>query len=188
MVGLVRLALVVAAWGTLFGFGEAQEPPDRPDPTTEPAAETRVREVGGRLQVTGETVEVVADSDKPIASSSLATKTDTALLETPRSVSVIERKTLDEIQAINVSQAHDYAPGFSPQDERGPAFSRGFMVGFYDLRRDGLRTYTWSVRELAAVERVQYLRGPAGVLYGDGSPGGLVNLVLKKPLPVRGHG
>jgi iron complex outermembrane receptor protein len=61
------------------------------------------------------------------------------------------------------------------------------MVGFYDLRRDGLRTYSWSVRELAAVERVQYLRGPAGILYGDGSPGGLVNLMLKKPLPVRQH-
>jgi iron complex outermembrane recepter protein len=70
-------------------------------------------------------------------------------------------------------------------DDRGPAFARGFRVDFYDLRRDGLRTYSWSVREPAAVDRVQYLRGPAAVLYGDGSPGGLVNMVLKKPLPVR---
>jgi iron complex outermembrane receptor protein len=69
-------------------------------------------------------------------------------------------------------------------DDRGPAFARGFRIDFYDLRRDGLRTYTWSVREPAALERVQYLRGPASVLYGDGSPGGLVNLMLKKPLPV----
>src|SRR4030095_5798617 len=54
---------------------------------------------------------------------------------------------------------------------------------FYDLRRDGLRTYAWSVREPAALDRVQYLRGPSTVLYGDGSPGAIVNLVLKKPLP-----
>jgi iron complex outermembrane receptor protein len=144
-----------------------------------------VRETGGRLEVSGETVLVVADPDVPVASSSIATKTDTRLLETPRSVSVVERATLDEMQAINVSQAHDYVTAFIPADERGPAYARGFMVGFYDLRRDGLRTYAWSVRELAAIDRVQYLRGPAGILYGDGSPGGLVNLVLKKPLPVR---
>ena len=35
-----------------------------------------------------------------------------------------------------------------------------------------------------ALERVQYLSGPAAVLYGDGSPGGLVDLVLKKPFTV----
>jgi len=169
---------------------QGQEPAADPKPRAEPPEAPRpvvVREVGGRLQVSGETVDVVADADGPAASSSLATKVDTALLETPRGVSVVGRRTLDELQAINVSQAHDYVPSFIPQDERGPAFSRGFLVGFYDLRRDGLRTYSWSVRELAAVERVQYLRGPAGILYGDGSPGGLVNLVLKKPLPVRRH-
>jgi outer membrane receptor for ferric coprogen and ferric-rhodotorulic acid len=73
----------------------------------------------------------------------------------------------------------------TPQDERGPGFARGFPVDFYDLRRDGLRTYSWSVREPVALDRIQYLRGPSSVLYGDGSPGALVNLVLKKPLPAR---
>ena len=51
-------------------------------------------------------------------------------------------------------------------DERGPASARGFGIGFYDLRRDGLRTFSWSVREPVALERVQYLSGPAAVLYG----------------------
>ncbi len=134
--------------------------------------------------MTGETIDVVAPSDYRLLSTSIATKTDTLLLEIPQAVTVIDRQLLDDMQAINVSQAHDYAAGFTPQDERGPAFSRGFPIGFYDLRRDGLRTYTWSVREPVALERIQYLRGPAGILYGDGSPGGLVNLVLKKPLPV----
>jgi iron complex outermembrane receptor protein len=92
---------------------------------------------------------------------------------------------LDELAVINVAESHDYTVGFMPLDERGPGSSRGFPVDFYDLRRDGLRTYSWSVREPIALDRVQYLRGPASILYGDGSPGGLVNLVLKKPLPVR---
>ena len=141
-------------------------------------------EIGGRIVISAETVEVRADPDLPPAASSIATKTDTPLLETPRSVTLVDSRVLGEMAVINIVQAHDFVAGFTPQDERGPALSRGFPVGFYDLRRDGLRTYSWSVREPAAVERIQYLRGPAAILYGDGSPGGLVNMVLKKPLPV----
>jgi iron complex outermembrane receptor protein len=144
-----------------------------------------VQEVGGRLVVSGETVEVAGNLDLPPKDASVASKIDVPLIETPRSVTIVDRRTLDDMSAINISQAHDQTPGFTPLDERGPASARGFPVDFYDLRRDGLRTYSWSVREPVALDRIQYLRGPAAVLYGDGSPGGLVNLVLKKPLPVR---
>jgi iron complex outermembrane receptor protein len=144
-----------------------------------------VREAGGRLVVSGGTILVVADPDAPPRDSSIATKADTPLIETPRSISVTDRRTLDDRLATNIENAHDYTVGVIPMDERGPASVRGFGLGFYDLRRDGLRTFTWSVREPVALERVQYLRGPAAVLYGDGSPGGLVNLVLKTPLPIR---
>lgn len=163
-----------------------QPPPDKPTAQGEKnKVDGSVREIGGRLVVSGETVFVVADPDSPSRDASIATKTDTALLETPRSVSVTDRSTLDDRLSTNVEDAHDYTVGVIPMDERGPASARGFGIGFYDLRRDGLRTFTWSVREPVALERVQYLRGPAAVLYGDGSPGGLVNLVLKKPLPTR---
>ena len=142
-----------------------------------------MQEVGGRLVVSGETVVVTSNPDDPPRDSSIATKIDTPLLETPRSVSIIDRRTLDDMGAISVTQAHDYAVGLTLLDERGPAFARGFPVDFYDLRRDGLRTYSWSVREPVAVDRIQYLRGPSATLYGDGSPGALINMVLKKPLP-----
>ncbi len=145
------------------------------------------REVGGHLIVTDETVVVTGSSDVRVRDASVATKIETPLIETPRSVTVIDRDTLDEIGAVNVTQGHDYAVGVVAIDERGLAVARGFPVDFYDLRRDGLRTYAWSVRELVAVDRLQYLRGPSSVLYGDGSPGALVNMVLKKPLPVGRH-
>jgi iron complex outermembrane recepter protein len=157
------------------------------DDATKDETPPAVKEVGGRLVIDGETVEVVSDPGVPPHDSSLATKTDTPLLETPRSVSLMDRNALEDLQVVNLSQAHDYTPGLSPEDERGPGYARGFRLGFYDLRRDGLRTYSWSVREPVALDRVQYLRGPAAVLYGDGSAGGLVNLVLKKPLPVKRH-
>lgn len=147
-------------------------------------SETSGQEVGGRLVVTGETVVVVGDPDRPPADASIAGKVDTPLLETPRSVSVTDRRTLDDRLTVNISEAHDYTASLMPADERGPAYARGFLVNFYDLRRDGLRTYAWSVREPVGIERIQYLRGPAAILYGDGSPGGLVNMVLHKPLPM----
>ena len=135
--------------------------------------------------ISGETVLVTADPDRPPRDASIATKTDTPLRETPRSISITERQTLDDRQAIRIADAHDYTAGVITADERGPAYARGFRVDFYDLRRDGLRTYAWSVREPVGIDRVQYLRGPAALLYGDGSPGALVNLVLRKPLPVQ---
>jgi len=145
----------------------------------------QVQEVGGRIVATGETVVVRGDVDAQPRASSVATKIETPLLETPRSVTIVDRQTLDDLSVINITQAHDYTVGVTPQDERGPAFARGFPVDFYDLRRDGLRTYSWSVREPVALDRIQYLRGPASVLYGDGSPGALINLVLNKPMPVK---
>jgi iron complex outermembrane receptor protein len=164
---------------------QAQEgtPPPSPAPSAQGESPT-VQEAGGRLVVRGETVVVSASPDRPISESSVGTKMETPLIETPRSITIIDRRMLDDLGVINMTQAHEYAVGMTLLDERGPAFARGFPVGFYDLRRDGLRTYAWSVREPVALERIQYLRGPSAVLYGDGSPGALVNMVLKKPLSV----
>src|SRR5262245_11274211 len=127
--------------------GAAQTSQTSPPAAAQPPPPTPTQEAGGRLVVSGETVIVRGDADKPAADSSVATKIETPLLETPRSVSIVDRRTLDDLAAVNITQAHDYAVGITPQDERGPAFARGFPVDFYDLRRDGLRTYSWSVRE-----------------------------------------
>lgn len=179
--GLIALS-GVALMATLHG----QEPVPAPQQAPKPD-EPRVVEAGGRLVLSGETVLVTASPDEPARHSSIATKIDTPLLETPRSITIVDRQTLDDMGAISVTQAHDYAVGITLLDEQGPGFARGFPVDYYDLRRDGLRTYSWSVREPIAIDRIQYLRGPAAVLYGDGSPGAVVNLMLKKPLPVARH-
>ena len=181
-----RLSIAVVAFAVWLplapGAAAAQGPPAPPNAAAQADNTPCLEEIGGRLISCGEVVVVTADPDAPVLDSSVATKIDTPLIETPRSISVIDRATLDDLGAISITQAHDYAVGVTLPDERGPAFARGFPVDFYDLRRDGLRTYSWSVREPAAVERIQYLRGPASVFYGDGSPGALVNMVLKKPL------
>jgi iron complex outermembrane receptor protein len=181
----LALLITLAIWCAAGGWAVAQEtsvPTAQPEATQETQS---LREVGGRLVATGETVVVRGELDQLPRDSSVATKIQTPLIETPRSITLVDRQTLDDMAVINITQAHDYTVGLSPQDERGPAFARGFPVDFYDLRRDGLRTYSWSVREPVALDRIQYLRGPSSVLYGDGSPGALINLVLNKPLSVR---
>lgn len=171
---------LAALWLALPATVAAQ--PSTSSPSASQSSTTE-REAGGHIVVTGDTVVVVGDPDVPVPTSSIASKVETPLIETPRSVSVTDRRTLDDRLAVNVTSAHDYTASVFPADERGPAYARGFLLNFYDLRRDGLRTYAWSVREPVGVERIQYLRGPAAILYGDGSPGGLVNMVLRKPLP-----
>jgi outer membrane receptor for ferric coprogen and ferric-rhodotorulic acid len=130
---------LVALW-MLCGSGEWAIAQEAGRPAGQPAASEEaqiVREVGGRLVASGETVLVKGELDQMPRESSIATKIETPLLATPRSITIIDRRTLDDMAVINITQAHDYTVGMTPQDERGPAFARGFPVDFYDLRRDG---------------------------------------------------
>jgi len=117
-------------------------------------------------------------------------KTAQALKETPQSVTVITRQLLDDQNVRTLEDALRTAPGMLIQDgssyER-TYFSRGFQVD--SVQYDGVpsvRTNGFAVSpDLAAYDRVEVLRGPAGLFTGAGSPGGTVNLVRKRPLKFR---
>ncbi len=116
------------------------------------------------------------------------TKTDTPLMETPQSITVIDgaELTLRNVQSIN--QALGYVAGVS-LNQRGGMVTRydqlvlrGFAPGVY---QDGMRLiagpYSTPQIDFNRVERVDIVKGPASVLYGNSTPGGLVNLVSKMP-------
>lgn len=117
------------------------------------------------------------------------TKTDTPLLETPQSISVITRAQLDEQNVQNLSQALGYTAGVSVNstgtDTRydWPTI-RGFSADTYGLYLDGLR---WMPNQLSGriesygLERVEILKGPASVLYGENAPGGLIAMSSRLP-------
>jgi iron complex outermembrane receptor protein len=149
---------------------------------TAPQRRDAIVEAGGRIVVSGDR-DAGTPGDTRVWSSSVATKTDTPLLDIPQAVTVQDQRFLQDISANSIMQAYDYAVGISPQGttNAGPGYARGFNISWYDIRRDGLRTYAWSIREPFVAERIAYLRGPSSVLYGDGSPGALINIVLKKP-------
>ncbi|WP_459851321.1 TonB-dependent siderophore receptor [Dongia sp. agr-C8] len=121
--------------------------------------------------------------------SATGTKTDTPLIETPQSITVIPREQMDTQNVERVAEALHYTAGVQPDiygvDTRGDWISvRGFDEGQY---HDGLRTpsdglvYGWWKVEPYGLERIEVLKGPASVLYGQTSPGGLINLVSKLP-------
>ena len=123
--------------------------------------------------------------------SATGSKTDTALVETPQSVSVLTRERIEAQGADTVVDALGYTAGVTAgvygQDSRYDWINlRGFDLyspGFYV---DGLQTRnngSWaSFRSNPyGLERIEVLRGPSSVLFGQGSPGGLLNLVSKRP-------
>ncbi|MBF4210269.1 TonB-dependent receptor [Pseudomonas donghuensis] len=120
--------------------------------------------------------------------SASATRTDTALHETPQSVSVVPKDVLEDTGATRLQDGLDYAGGVGRANNFGgqglTTFTvRGFTTG--EFYRNGFpinRGYP-NAPDANTVERLEVLRGPATSLYGRGDPGGTFNVVSKQPLP-----
>ncbi|MBB4845113.1 iron complex outermembrane receptor protein [Paucibacter oligotrophus] len=126
--------------------------------------------------------------------SATGTKTDTPIVETPQSISVLGRQEMEDRGALSVMEALRYVPGVVSQvygaDTRGQddwLNLRGFSGFGTSLYQDGLRMNTDANAfanqrsEPYGLERIEVLRGPASVLYGKGDAGGIVNRVSKRP-------
>lgn len=118
-----------------------------------------------------------------------ATKTDTPIIETPQSISVVTRDQMDDQQIQNVGQGLRYTAGIEGEylgayGSNDEAYGRGFAMDYY---LDGMRVLHNAAAgagnqiEAFNLERLEVLRGPSSVLYGQGSPAGIVNLVSRRP-------
>lgn len=134
-----------------------------------------------------------SDSGYRAVHSATANKTSTALADTPRSVSVVTRQRMEDQKSQTLTEVLGYVPGiFAPPFAAGDGqagdlfFIRGFNATDYGygLLRDGLRLqgnrYD-TTSEPYGLERVEVFRGPTSILYGENAPGGVVNLVSKRP-------
>lgn len=121
--------------------------------------------------------------------SATATKTGTPLLETQQSISVLTADQLKSQDAETVGQALDYVPGVVGEPYGAdPRFDSPRIRGF-DSRQaqflNGLRmmrTAGAPAVDPYQLERIEVLRGPASVMYGQGNPGGMINLISKRPV------
>jgi len=121
-----------------------------------------------------------------------ATKTDMPLEKTPQSISVVTAEEIALHQPKSAKEALSYTPGVSV-GTRGASNTydqliiRGFAADNQSQNNylDGLKLqgnfYNDAVIDPYMLERVELLRGPTSVLYGKSSPGGLMNMVSKRP-------
>nr|WP_246427203.1 TonB-dependent siderophore receptor [Sphingopyxis panaciterrulae] len=119
------------------------------------------------------------------ATATTATKTDTPILRIPQAIEVVSSEDIQDRGAQNIREALNYTAGVynGGDDSRGDFnYIRGFESVLYV---DGLKRnygFVYMPRpEIATLERVEVLVGPASVLYGAGSSGGLTNMQSKRP-------
>ncbi|MCB5185921.1 TonB-dependent siderophore receptor [Methylobacillus gramineus] len=120
--------------------------------------------------------------------SATATKTDTSILETPQSISVITADQIEDQRAQSIQEVLRYSAGVVADqyglDSRADSYAvRGMDATQYLNGLRGINTfYSETTRpDPYAMERVEILRGPSSMLYGGGGVGGIVNLVSKRP-------
>ncbi|MFH1558586.1 MAG: TonB-dependent siderophore receptor [Pseudomonadota bacterium] len=114
--------------------------------------------------------------------SASGTKTDTPLILTPQSITVIGREQIDDQGATSMTQILRYAVGVKSDSGSVTNGSESFpMRGFNsDQYLDGLlNTDGWL--DPFDFERIEVVRGPSSVLYGQASPAGLINSISKRP-------
>lgn len=148
--------------------------------------------LAGAQQVRADTDDADATMEELIVTGRLsrtsATKSDTPIMETARSVAIVPERLIIDRGALNLDNTLTYTAGVTGQpygfDTRvDSVFVRGLEAPQY---RDSLQSlfgyYNNPRPDIYTIEQVEVLKGPAGALYGKGSPGGLVNIVSKRPL------
>ena len=144
-----------------------------------------------------EAVTVEAESDDTLVQDGyvakqdrLGTKIDTPIAQIPQAISVVTQDQIEDQKPRTLNEALSYTASANPNsfgfDSRYDAFYlRGFPAYHNGIFRDGLRQYNgpsaWFKTEPYGIEGITILKGPASSLYGVSGPGGIVNLVTKRP-------
>ncbi|MDM9380814.1 TonB-dependent siderophore receptor [Chlorogloeopsis sp. ULAP01] len=165
----------------------AMQPPQQPE-GEQPTSETPPEEPTAQDD---EPIELVVTGEQDgyrVRDSSTATKTDTPLRDIPQSIQVVPRQVIEDQQAARLRDVIKNVPGIASGFVSPRAFSDTFSIrGFdsiFNLLTDGLLDVTnQSIGfNAATIDRVEVLKGPASVLFGQGSLGGIINYVTKQPL------
>lgn len=115
-------------------------------------------------------------------------KTALSLKENPRSISIITREQLDDQHITTFTEAMERLPGVTVSIGGGDAhaapsyYTRGYSITSVNVDGSPLTNMAAShgMAGMAKYDNVQLLRGPDGLLSGNGEPGGVINLVRKK--------
>ncbi|WP_295850216.1 TonB-dependent siderophore receptor [uncultured Xylophilus sp.] len=140
----------------------------------------------GTVDIVGRTASGTYQADEAAGA-----KTDLPLRELPQSVRVVTRQAIDDLGATRLDEVLDYVGGVSRQNNFGGLWDNVAIRGLPGSDSTGMATLMNGFsanrgfnapRDLAGVERIEFLKGTAAALYGATEPGGTLNIVTKKPL------
>ena len=136
------------------------------------------------MLVIGSSQAPSAESYQPLTSVT-GTRSETSLLNVPQAVDVVPTQVLTDQAVSNLDEALYNVSGITQSNTLGGTQDAVMKRGFGDNRdgsilRDGVRSI--QARNFTpTTERVEVLKGPASMLYGMGEPGGMINMISKKP-------
>lgn len=117
-------------------------------------------------------------------SSSVATKTETALRDVPQSVSVVTQELIESQRAFNLRDALRNVSGLSIAAGEGGRTGDSITLRGYsassDMYLDGVKDNGQYNRDTFFIERAEVLKGASSVMFGRGSTGGVINQVTKQ--------
>ncbi|MCW8331713.1 TonB-dependent siderophore receptor [Photobacterium sp. SDRW27] len=148
-------------------------------PVAQAQTHTQATDVDEHMVVTGRDYGYKADTNTS------AMRIEATQLETPGQVTIIDEQLIDEQRASTLGEVlkNDASVSEGGKGRNRETFKlRGFDLGSGDsFLRDGKQHWSHYRQPIELLERVEVLKGPAGLLYGKSAPGGLINMVSKKP-------
>lgn len=148
------------------------------------ADKTAEKEPGETLVVVGQASAKGVQSYQPLTSVT-GTRTETSLLNVPQAIDVVPQQVITDQAVSSLDEALYNVSGITQANTLGGTQDAVMKRGFGDNRdgsilRDGVRSV--QARNFTpTTERVEVLKGPASMLYGMGEPGGMINMITKKP-------
>lgn len=139
---------------------------------------------GETLVVVGQTQTDGVQSYQPLTSVT-GTRTETSLLNVPQAIDIVPQQVITDQAVSSLDEALYNVSGITQANTLGGTQDAVMKRGFGDNRdgsilRDGVRSV--QARNFTpTTERVEVLKGPASMLYGMGEPGGMINMITKKP-------
>lgn len=115
----------------------------------------------------------------------LSTKSNLTVMETPQPIAIVTHEIIEQQQAKQLSDVIRNVNGIYLTSARGGSQDsfggRGFTFGNDNIFKNGSRVNSGVFPEVSGLERVEVLKGANAMLYGNVGPGGIVNLITKKP-------
>ena len=171
-IGFLSAGVVI----TSFSWAHAQDP--NADTTLAP------------IVLEAESDDILVQDGYVAKSDRIGTKVDTPIARILQTISTVTQDQIEDQKPRTLNESLSYTAGANPNtfgyDSRYDAFYlRGFPAYYNGMFRDGLKQFNgpsaWFRTESYGLEGITVLKGPASSLYGVSGPGGIVNLVTKRP-------